>query len=347
VRRSRATCLHYLGVMPAMLMKAPDGPADRDHSVRFGFGAGAPAALHGAFEQRFGFPLIEAWAMTETGSGGVISVHREPRKVGTACFGRPDSGVEIRIVDDAGDDVDIDAPGELLVRRAGPDPAYGFFREYLANPAATAEAWAGGGSTPAISSRATPTVTCISSIARKRDPPLGENIAAVEVETILARHPHVRQVAVAATPDPVRGDEVAALIVLDAPARAGQTRPSSYPSTLHAISPPGHWARWPTTRCRAGSASSMRCRARRPKRSCVPPSRRKWGAHGAWRVLRYPRAQEAAGMSSSTKRSRMAYDGVVVAAPITVPYQRFSSEPAHGWAGAALRALAGSEARPA
>ncbi|WP_022678544.1 thiolase family protein [Novosphingobium sp. B-7] len=45
-------------------------------------------------------------------------------------------------------------------------------------------------------------------------------------------------------------------------------------------------------------------------------------------------------MSSSTKRSRMAYDGVVVAAPITVPYQRFSSEPAHGWAGAALRALA-------
>ncbi|MEJ2459381.1 MAG: hypothetical protein P8Y58_15035 [Novosphingobium sp.] len=43
----------------------------------------------------------------------------------------------------------------------------------------------------------------------------GENIAAVEVETILSRHPLIKQAAVAATPDAVRGDEVAALIVLN------------------------------------------------------------------------------------------------------------------------------------
>ncbi len=41
----------------------------------------------------------------------------------------------------------------------------------------------------------------------------GENISAVEVETILAKHPAIRQVAVAATPDAVRGDEVVALVV--------------------------------------------------------------------------------------------------------------------------------------
>ncbi|MFN3145206.1 MAG: AMP-binding protein [Paracoccaceae bacterium] len=29
------TCLHYLGVMPSILMKAPPGPDDRAHSVRF------------------------------------------------------------------------------------------------------------------------------------------------------------------------------------------------------------------------------------------------------------------------------------------------------------------------
>lgn len=34
------------------------------------------------------------------------------------------------------------------------------------------------------------------------------------------------------------------------------------------------------------------------------------------------------------------YDGVVVCAPVTVPYQRFSPHPAHWWAGAALRLLA-------
>ena len=216
VRRSKATCLHYLGVMPAMLMKAEPSDADRAHAVRFGFGAGVPAELHAPFEIRFGFPLIEAWAMTETGSGGVISAHREPRKIGTHCFGRPTEEVEIRIVDEAGSDVAGTQPGELLVRRAGPDQRYGFCSGYLKNPEATREAWADGWfHTGDI-------------VARDMDGDLhfvdrkknvirrsGENIAAVEVETILSNHPAIHQVAVAATPDPVRGDEVVALIVTE------------------------------------------------------------------------------------------------------------------------------------
>jgi acyl-coenzyme A synthetase/AMP-(fatty) acid ligase len=42
----------------------------------------------------------------------------------------------------------------------------------------------------------------------------GENISAVEVESVLNEHPAVAASAVAATPDPVRGDEVLACIVL-------------------------------------------------------------------------------------------------------------------------------------
>ncbi len=49
----------------------------------------------------------------------------------------------------------------------------------------------------------------------------GENIAAVEVESVLNRHPAIRQAAVAATPDQVRGDEVAAVIIAE---RAGADR---------------------------------------------------------------------------------------------------------------------------
>ncbi|MEO5708167.1 MAG: AMP-binding protein [Alteraurantiacibacter sp.] len=214
VRRSKATCLHYLGVMPAMLMKAAPSPLDRDHAVRFGFGAGAPAELHGPFETRFGFPLIEAWAMTETGSGGVISAHREPRKIGTNCFGRPTAEVDIRIVGDAGGDVAEGQPGELWVRRAGPNPRYGFFREYLKGPEATDEAWQGGWfHTGDIVARDAD--GDLHFVDRKKNVirRSGENIAAVEVEAILAKHPAIRQVAVAATPDPLRGDEVAALVV--------------------------------------------------------------------------------------------------------------------------------------
>jgi acyl-CoA synthetase (AMP-forming)/AMP-acid ligase II len=222
VRTSRATCLHYLGVIPSMLMSAAPSAQDKAHSVRFGFGAGVDKLLHGPFEERFGFPLIEAWAMTETGSGGVIGASSEPRKIGTSCFGRPDRDVMVRIVGDNENDVSVGTPGELLVRRAGADPRYGFFREYLKNPEATDEAWNGGWfrTGDIVSSDADGDLHFVDrkkNVIRRS----GENIAAVEVETVLNRNPLVRQAAVAATPDQVRGDEVVALVIA---ARSGADR---------------------------------------------------------------------------------------------------------------------------
>ncbi len=214
VRDSRATCLHYLGVMPSMLMAAEASPEDRAHQVRFGFGAGVDKLLHGPFEARFGFPLIEAWAMTETGSGATICAADEPRKIGTSCFGRPTPDVAHRIVAEDGSDVEGDLPGELLVRRAGGNPRFGFFREYLKDPEATAEAWRDGWfHTGDIVSRDGD--GDLHFIDRKKNVirRSGENISAVEVETALKRHPAIRDAAVAATPDTIRGDEVAALIV--------------------------------------------------------------------------------------------------------------------------------------
>jgi acyl-coenzyme A synthetase/AMP-(fatty) acid ligase len=41
----------------------------------------------------------------------------------------------------------------------------------------------------------------------------GENISAVEVESVLAQHPAVKACGIAATPDAVRGDEVLACVV--------------------------------------------------------------------------------------------------------------------------------------
>jgi acyl-CoA synthetase (AMP-forming)/AMP-acid ligase II len=216
VRDSRATCLHYLGVMPSMLMSAAPSEQDRTHTVRFGFGAGVDKLLHAPFEERFGFPLLEAWAMTETGSGGVIAANVEPRKVGTSCFGRPAPEVDVRIVDEGGNDAPVGTPGELLVRRTGADPRYGFFREYLKNPEATAEAWKDGWlHTGDIVSRDAD--GDLHFVDRKKNVirRSGENIAAVEVESVLNRHPAIRQAAVAATPDQVRGDEVAAVIIAE------------------------------------------------------------------------------------------------------------------------------------
>lgn len=215
VRDAQATVMHYLGVMPAMLMGAPASPQDRDHRVRFGFGAGVDRLHHASFEERFGVPLIEAWAMSETGAGAVIIANHEPRHIGTACFGKPEAALDIRIVDEDGNEAGADLPGELWVRASGADPRRGFFREYLKDPQASAKAWASGWfQTGDIVRRDADGY--LHFIDRKKNVirRSGENIAAVEVESVLRQYPAVQAVAVAAAPDPVRGDEVMALVVL-------------------------------------------------------------------------------------------------------------------------------------
>jgi acyl-CoA synthetase (AMP-forming)/AMP-acid ligase II len=218
VKRSRATVVHYLGVMPPMLLGAVASDEDKAHAVRFGFGAGADRALHERFEARFGFPLVEAWAMTETGAGAVVVACREPRHIGTNCFGSPSSEMEVRIVTDAGDEARIDEPGEFLVRHAGPQPRYGFFREYLKDPEATAQAWRGGWFNTGDVVRRGPDGS-LHFVDRKKNVirRSGENISAVEVESVLMQHPAVKQVAVAPAPDTVRGDEVFACVVSAGP----------------------------------------------------------------------------------------------------------------------------------
>lgn len=218
VRAARADCLHYLGVMPSMLMGLPESPTDRDHKVRFGFGAGIDPKLHAPFETRFGFPLVEAWAMTETGCGAVIAASHPPRQVGQNCLGHPGAAMNLRIIAEDGRDVPPGQVGELLVRAAGPNPRAGFFREYHKDPAATAQAWAGvwfhtGDLVRQSVDGQIYFVDRKKNVIRRS----GENIAAVEVESILMRHPSVRAAAVTAVPDTLRGDEVFACLVADLP----------------------------------------------------------------------------------------------------------------------------------
>ena len=221
VSDSRATCLHYLGVMPSILMSLPDAPADTSHTIRFGFGAGVDPKLQQAFENRFKFPLIEAWAMTETGAGAVIAAHTPNRLIGRSALGSPDGWVEAKIVTDAGAEAMPNEPGELLVRNSGTDPKYGFFSHYYKDINATREAWKEGWfHTGDLVKR--DDAGQFYFVDRKKNVirRSGENIAAVEVESVLMRHPAIQAAGVAAVPDPIRGDEVFACLKVAGPSPA-------------------------------------------------------------------------------------------------------------------------------
>lgn len=212
VAATRANVIHYLGVMPPLLLNQPELPEERDHEVRFGFGAGIEPELHELFEKRFGFPLVEGWGMTETGR--IYAAAVEPRQIHTRAFGRPRAGLEARVVDERDADVPRGTEGELLVRFAGPDPRKGFFSGYLKNEAATAEAWKGGWfRTGDVIRQADDGMLYF--VDRKKNiiRRSGENIAAAEVEAVLQSDDRVAQVAVIAAPDELREEEVMACVV--------------------------------------------------------------------------------------------------------------------------------------
>jgi acyl-CoA synthetase (AMP-forming)/AMP-acid ligase II len=218
VRESRATIVHYLGVMPAMLLSmdplASPGGDDFSTQVKFAFGAGVNPKHHAPFEQRFGFPLIEAWGMTETGNHGAIIANQEPRHVGSCCFGKAPDHLEITLVDEAGHTVAPGEPGELLLRHRGDEPRRGFFSGYLKNSEATAEAWEGGWFHTGDVVRqdqdgALYFVDRRKNVIRRS----GENISALEVEAALATVPSIQMAVVCPVPDDIRGDEVMACVI--------------------------------------------------------------------------------------------------------------------------------------
>lgn len=216
-RVSHTTVIHYLGIVSNLLLAQPESARDRQHEVRMGIGAGAGKESHVRFEERFGFPLIEVWGMTECMR--MLADCREPRTIGERAVGRPRAGLDVRVVDDDDNEVAPGEQGELTIRHSAATPRKGLFSGYIGDPEATSFAWRGGwfhtGDT--VTKDATELVRFVDrkkNIIRRA----GENIAAVEVEAALSTHPLVAQVAVISVPDELREEEVFACIVPSAKA---------------------------------------------------------------------------------------------------------------------------------
>lgn len=219
VHSSRATVVHYLGVVVPMLLNQPQHPRERDHQVRFAIGAGVDPQRHAEFEARFGYPLVEIWGMTEMVRA--IFDSETPRQVGTRAFGRTRPGLEVRVVDDVGQDVPDQTAGEMVLRYSSDTPRKDCFSGYLDDAAATEQAWRGGWfHTGDVVTRDPDGLLHFVERRKNIIRRSGENIAAAEVEALLQAHPAVAQAAVLGVRDEVREEEVLACIVLKSPHRA-------------------------------------------------------------------------------------------------------------------------------
>jgi acyl-CoA synthetase len=115
--------------------------------------------------------------------------------------GVPLPGVEIRLVDDDGKDVDVGAPGAIWSR--GPELFTGYTDAAATQAAFSADGWFMTGDIGVLDDDGYLAIT-----DRKKDIIIrgGENVSAQEVEEILVRMPNVAEVAVVAAPDARLGE---------------------------------------------------------------------------------------------------------------------------------------------
>lgn len=206
-----ATMIHYLGIIPPVLMARPESPLERRHCVRFGVGAGVDPALRIAFEERFGITLVEIYGMSEVGICCFdVSTERDGK---TRSVGRDMPGMEFQIVDDDGKPQPAGTPGELRVRRAGSDPRRGLLKEYFRDPGTTAAIWQDGWFHTGDILVETPAGLVFVDRKKHMVRRSGQNISAAEVEATLRAHPAVREVAIIAVADALRDEEVFACVV--------------------------------------------------------------------------------------------------------------------------------------
>jgi crotonobetaine/carnitine-CoA ligase len=211
VRDHEVSLILSFSSIPLFLLKAEPHPRDRDNKVRVARHLAMPPDLHRQVVERWGFPWIEGYGITEGNVVTSMPLDYADEMTGSGSIGIPVPEVDVRLVDDDGVPVPTGTTGEFLVR--GP----GIFRGYLNRPEATqevlADRWLHTGDLGREDERG-----FLYFMGRKKDVirRSGQNLTAAEVEDALRAHPLIIDAAVMPVPDRERGEEVKAYVLLAA-----------------------------------------------------------------------------------------------------------------------------------
>ena len=205
VRRHRVT--NIIGAPPmyvAWSMLPELGDAMSTLRLAVSGAAPLPPEVLAAMREATGHDVYEGYGLTETAPVLTTTLCSDTAKPGS--IGRPIPGVQMRLVDDSGDDADAEDPGEITVRGAN------IFSGYWPDGAGGADTngWFRTGDIAYADADGD-----LFLVDRLRELILvsGFNVYPREVEDVLLTHPDIAEVAVLGVPHPYTGETVKALVV--------------------------------------------------------------------------------------------------------------------------------------
>jgi long-chain acyl-CoA synthetase len=170
-------------------------------------GAALPVELLRGFDEAFDCKILEGYGLSETSPVASFNHPDKERKPGS--IGTPIDGVELKVVDDDGNDLAQGEVGEIVIK------GHNVMKGYWNKPDATAEVmrdgWFHTGDMAKVDEDGYFFI-----VDRKKDMIIrgGYNVYPREIEEVLYEHPAVREAAVVAVPHDDLGEEVGAAVVL-------------------------------------------------------------------------------------------------------------------------------------
>jgi long-chain acyl-CoA synthetase len=215
IARDEVTVLEGVPTMYHAMLNAP-GHQDADTSslrVCVSGGSAMPVEVMKTFEQAFDCIILEGYGLSETSPVASFNHPERERKAGS--IGTPIQGVEMKLVDDDGGDIEQGGVGEIVIR--GHNVMKGYWGRADATADVMRDGWFATGDMATMDEDGYFFI-----VDRKKDMIIrgGYNVYPREIEEMLYEHPAVSEVAVVGVPDDSLGEEVAAVVVLKTGAEA-------------------------------------------------------------------------------------------------------------------------------
>ncbi len=210
IQEHKVTVLFGAPTMYTAWVAVPGGEQYDMSSVRLAISGAAPLPpdVLRDFRDIFGVEIYEGYGLTETAP--TLASNRMADKPRAGSIGHPLPEIEMRIVDEVGNDVEPGDPGEIIVR--GPNVFKGYWQRPEETQRAFFDDWFRTGDIAVRDEEG-----YLYLVDRKRDLIIvsGFNVFPSEVEAALIENPKIAEAAVVGVPHPYTGEAVKAFVVLE------------------------------------------------------------------------------------------------------------------------------------